>query len=47
MNDKLKSNMKNKNYNEFDIKNKIKKYLENYDRIKERFDMLKDRVYVN
>lgn len=47
MEERMKSNMRNKNYNEFDIKNKLRKHLENLDKIKERYRKLSDKVIDN
>lgn len=36
--------MRNKNYNEFDIKNKLRKHLQNFEKIKDRYRKLQDKV---
>lgn len=42
--ERLKANMRNRNYNEGDIKNKLKNYGDSFNRIKDRYRKLEDKI---
>lgn len=44
MEDRMKANMRNKNYNEYDIKNKLKNYGDSMNKMRDRFRKISEKI---
>ena len=44
MDERMKGNLRNRNYDEYDIKNKLKKHNESMEKMKDRFRKIQDKA---